>query len=262
MIFKTVRRKISTIPSYIKGNRLGYGLRLYLRKSLKVPVIIKTIRGANIYLGFDLIDDIILKDLNVGLANVYFPPGLDLIEGDIVWDVGGHHGIFAMELAANYPGIRIFSFEPDINSSRYFKFNRFLNRNTKTQLVDAALDVSTNTAYIVKSIDGSWGNFVQKESIEGSRKIKTRSISDVLDFYDIKVIKYAKFNAEGAEFVVLPELFRLNVFPNLILLFVHPEKGDVDNLIHIICSNSYKLERCHTDKNRPWYLFRFVKYFA
>lgn len=263
MRLNSIREKILTIPSYIKGNRFGYGIRLFFRKYIKIPLIISTKRGSLVFLGIDQVDDLILKDLNGRLESVYFPPELIMKENDIVFDVGGHHGIFAVELASFFPNSRIFSFEPDKNSCRYFKFNRFLNRNSKIKLIEAALDISTHAAYIIKSVEGSWGNFVEQDPVDHADEIKAIGVEQVLDLYSIKQIKYAKFNAEGAEFFVLPELFRLKVYPELILLFAHPEKSNVDELLVTIYSHSYSMIRENDDKNRPWFLFRFeTKYSA
>lgn len=255
-MFDSIRKKLATIPQYISGNRLGFGVRLYFRNSLKFPVIIKTARGANIFLGNDPIDDLILKDLNIRLSNVYFPPELELVTNDVVLDVGGHHGIFAMELAAQFPGIRVLSFEPDKSSCRYFRFNRFINRNANVDLINAALDTKTHEAFIVKSEEGSWGNYVQNEASAGADKINAISVQEMLDNYNARHIRYLKFNAEGAEFHVIPELFRLLVFPELMMLFAHPEKGDVNKLVDSIRSQGYALVRTNNDSSRPWFLFR------
>ena len=258
MVFNSLQSKFSSIPSYVVKNRFGFGLRLFFRNYFKFPIIIQSKKGANIFLGFDPLDDIILKELNGRLESVYFPSEISLDNDDVVWDVGGHHGIFAVELAAKFPGINIFSFEPDDLACKYFKFNQFFNSKFSISLINAALDSASQNAYIVRSEDGSWGNYVQREKQENSRIIRTLAVSDVLNSYPINKIKYAKFNAEGAEFIVIPELFRLQVFPKWLLLFAHPEKGDVDSLVRLIYASSYVLIRRNEDSNRPWFLFNYL----
>ncbi len=258
MVFNHLQAKLASIPSYITKNRFGFGLRLFFRNYFKLPIIIQTKKGANIFLGFDSLDDIILKELNGRLESVYFPPEISLVKEDVVWDVGGHHGIFAVELAAKFPGINVFSFEPDDLACKYFKFNLVFNSKFSILLINAALDINSQKAYIIKSEEGSWGNYVQLDKQENSRIIRTLAVSDVLFLYSIKKIKYVKFNAEGAEFTVIPELFRLHVFPEWLLVFAHPEKGDVDGLVQLINSYSYVLVRRNDDSNRPWFFFNHI----
>lgn len=256
MIFNSIQAKLASLPSYIAWNRFGFGLRLFFRNYFQLPTIIESRKGAYIFLGSDPIDDIILKDLNGHLENVYFPSEISFAENDVVFDVGGHHGIFAVELAARFPGIRIFSFEPDDTAWMYFKFNKLINRKYSISLINAALDITSQNAYIVKSEEGSWGNYVDKEKHKNSSIIRTHAVSDVFISYSIKKIKYTKFNAEGAEFIVIPEFFRLQVFPEWLLLFAHPEKGDVESLVQLIYASSYVIIRRNEDPNRPWFLFK------
>lgn len=259
MFFTFLKVKLASIPSYIVWNRFGFGLRLFFKNYFQLPIIIQTKNGANIFLGFDSIDDIILKELNGRLESVYFPPEISLGEDDVVWDVGGHHGIFAVELAAKFPGVNIFSFEPDDTACKYFEINKFFNSKFSISLIKAALDTTSKYAYIVKSDEGSWGNYVQNDKQENSFSIQTKAVTDVLISYSIKNIKYAKFNAEGAEFTVIPELFRLQIFPEWLLLFAHPEKGDVYALAQLINSHFYVTVRGNYDSNRPWFLFRHLR---
>lgn len=256
MFLNSLRKKIASVPSYINGNRLGYGIRLFFRNSIKIPLVVTTRRGAILFLGNDQIDDLILRDLNGRLASIYFPPELLLQANDVVFDIGGHHGVFALELIAIFPECRVYSFEPDKSSISYFKFNLFLNRESNVRLIEAALGSVSQDAYLVKSEEGSWGNFVESFPIDHSIKIKRIAIEDVIQRFSISKIKFAKFNAEGAEFSVIDEMFRLKVFPELILLFAHPERGDIDNLLISIYSQSYSLVRKNDDQNRPWFLFQ------
>jgi len=258
MPFNSLKKKIATIPYYIRGNRIGYGIRLFFRKSIRIPLVVSTRKGAFLFLGNDQIDDIILKDLNGRLQSVYFPPELLLQDDEVVFDVGGHHGIFAMELAAVFPRCRIYSFEPDHTSAIYFKLNQFLNRKSNVRLIEAALGLVSEDAYMIQSDEGSWGNYVESRPVDHAKKIKILSVEDVVSSYSITKIKFAKFNAEGAEFSVLKELFRLKILPEMILLFAHPEKGDVDQLLVTIYSQSYFLIRESDDQSRPWFLFQIL----
>ena len=43
---------------------------------------------------------------------VYFRHGINLHEGDVVFDVGANIGLFAMFVQETFPNIRVFCFEP------------------------------------------------------------------------------------------------------------------------------------------------------
>ncbi len=250
----SIRKKIQSIPDYIAGFRILFGLRLFLRNIFTFPVVIKTKSGSWIFLGLDKLDDVILRHLNTSFQKVYFPAEIQLSKGDVVLDVGAHHGIFAMELSSRYPDISIFSFEPDKTSFRYLRINKRLNRGRNITVINVGLDATSGTAFIVKSEEGSWGNFVIRNDSHQAEKIQTLSVANFIDQYEISEVKYIKINAEGAEFILLPEIFRLKIFPVYILLFAHPEQGNIKELIQTIYNQSYVMVRATEDPVRPWFL--------
>jgi FkbM family methyltransferase len=256
MIFRKIRKRFQDVPSYITGFRFLFGIRYLFRKFFNVPVLARTKNGSWLYFGVDTIDEEILKYLNKTHVDVYFPPGNRFNESDsVVLDVGAHHGFYALELTSRFPETIVFSFEPEAQSFALFKRNLRLNSRRKIFPINAALDKNSGNAFIVHSDEGDWGNYVVNEKEAGYDSIRTIAVRDFVAQYKIKDISLIKLNAEGAEFVVIPELLQMEIRPKIILLFAHPEKGDLEQLNKLILNKGYKCDRCHEDAKRPWYIY-------
>lgn len=259
MIISRIRRRIQEVPDFIIGYKFMYGLRLLFKRYFPVPTLIRTKAGSIIFLGLDKIDDIIVRHLNDTHKDIYFSQDLQLLTGDIVLDVGAHHGIFAVELVSRFPDIRVYCFEPDTTSYRYLQFNRYLNSAKCIKPINAGLAPSTGKAFIIKSDEGSWGNYIANNKSEGKHPIQTISVQDFVFTHSINKVSFLKLNAEGAEYFILPGLFQLKIFPTKILLFGHPEMGILAELIKLIENNNYVISYRNNNESRPCFIFNFLK---
>jgi FkbM family methyltransferase len=254
-LISRIRNRFKDVPDYITGFRFFYGLRLLLKRFFLLPILVRTKNGSVVFLGLDGVDDTILRHLNDTHQHIYFFSSINLKKDDVVLDVGAHHGIYSQELGSRFPGIKIYSFEPDPKSMRYLKINRFLNFGKQITPIPSALDARSGMGYIVQSDEGSWGNYLSDLKEKDSAAISLISITDFLMQYKISSVALMKLNAEGSEFGILPQLFAAGVFPSRIILFAHPEKGDVEGLLKTIVQNGYKVEFERDDQYRPCYIF-------
>lgn len=250
-----IKKKFNDVPDYIGQFRSWFGVRILLKRFFQLPVISKTTKGSWLFFGSDVLDEKILKSLNKTHEDIYFPATQKYNQGDVVLDVGGHHGFFALELTSRHPEVRVFSFEPDPTSFRYLRFNRFLNKRKNITLLNYALSNKTGQSNLVISDEGSWGNYVTDSEEQHIHSIKTLSVTDFIQQHQIGDVAYLKLNAEGAEFDVIPGLFRAGVYPRRIALFAHPERGDVDALVKLVMDNEYTIGSSSMDKKRPWFVF-------
>jgi hypothetical protein len=59
-----------------------------------------------------------------------------------------------------------------------------------------------------------------------------------------------KCNAEGAEFIIFPQMFALGVKPEFVILMAHPEGGSVENLLELFKQNGYIIRDAGSTKKR------------
>ena len=255
MIIKKVLKRFRDVREYIEGYRVWYGFRYLFKKLFLLPSFIKTVSGSKFYVGREQLDETIIKDLFRSLRNTYFPTDLVLKEGDVVLDVGAHKGFYSVELCKRFPGSVVYSFEPFKKSYKRLLFHKKINKAAFTP-VNAALSDNTGEAFIVDSDEGSWGNYVSDSVQDNTTVIRTISVKDFLSENKISSIALLKLNAEGAEFAVLPEMMDNNIFPSCIILFAHPEKGNVKGLVEMVIGHGYEIKSSFDSERRPWYVLQ------
>ncbi len=264
-LIQKVRNRISTYrstPDYVV-DRWRYGLKRALNPNIKLAVWVTTKRGAKVFLGDDPIDEYILEDITVGMEDRYFPAYLKLGEGDVVLDVGGHHGVYAVELLARYPGIQVLSIEPDPFGIAIIKKHIEKNRaGANIKVVPFAVGSIETTGFLVDNHDGSWGKTLETEQKADSIRVPVKTLKSILDeqkLEDFNAVKLIKSNCEGGEFDFVPQMIELGLKPHLIVLMVHPPRGDVDALVNSLQDYGYSSELVFASETNPCWHFRLEK---
>jgi FkbM family methyltransferase len=224
-------------PAFVLNAK--YVLRLALLPWIAFPMAIKTLAGARIQLGTDIVDDLLLYDMHSRLDRFYFPDILvNAPKNVLILDIGAHHGIFLMELMARRRDLRAVAIEPDPGSISRLKENVRLNRLDRDVRIEpvAAAGHDGNVRLARRGL-ASW-SFTTKPigHSSGDIEVPARRVSSLLRGENPW---YIKCNIEGAEFEVIPELLGAGVRPRLMSVFFHPEWGNVQILRGLIESCGY-----------------------
>lgn len=261
-VIEKIRNRIKTYrttPDYVV-DRWRYGLKRALNPNLKLSIWVTTKNGAKVFLGDDPIDEYILEDVTVGMEDRYFPSYLKLGQGDIVLDVGGHHGLYAVELLARFPGIQILSIEPDPIGIESIERHITKNKaNSNIHVIPFAVGPGETTGFLVDNHDGSWGKTLETEHRDDSIRVPVKTLKSLLDDQNIsnlEDVKLIKSNCEGGEFDMVPQMIDLGLKPELIVLMVHPPRGDVDALITSLENYGYTSELVFESETNPCWHFR------
>ncbi len=244
MIFDAIHRFRSTHRFAV--NWWTWGLRKALLPRLRLPCWIITKEGSRFYLGRDPIDDRILEEVCDGLVDVYYPRLPEtMIAGKWILDVGAHHGFYAVEALRRYPGSRLIAVEPDPDACRLIgrnlAANDFLER---AEIVETGVGGEPSVAVLKRSPLGSWGDRtipfdVTAKVSRGDRLVPILDIGTILKGRTPCLVKC---NAEGAEFGLFPQLFSEKIFPEVIVLIVHPAFGPVEELLRLFRTTGYRVE--------------------
>jgi FkbM family methyltransferase len=228
----------SHFPGFPSGTIFPFRCRLAKFLGSKYPIgcYVQSPSGAWHFLSDDPIDQIALREMLGHDAHSYFPdlPKSvidDLSKGGIVLDIGAFNGSWTADMLIRYPGAQALLLEPDLdkckNISRTLKASGIKSR---TQTVPAALASTEGRGWLMHSDKGSWGDWIQSgtpgESSD-ARQVSTTTLARALDGAQPVIVKC---NAEGGEFEFIHQLFSLGLRPKLMILFIHPEHGDVKRL--------------------------------
>jgi FkbM family methyltransferase len=221
-----------------------------------IPMWITTKNGAKIFLGTDPIDDTILAHLLDELEDRYFPDYLHLRPGDKVLDVGGHHGLFAVEILARFPGIKIVTIEPDPRGIETIKKHiRKNDAHSDIQIVPFAVGEGDGTGYLAESDDGSWGKTLEDTAGQGRIPVKVKKLETMIGAERLN-IKLIKSNCEGGEFDLIPQMIELGLKPELIILMIHPDRGDLSALTGMLARCGYDATVVTESDTHPCWHFR------
>jgi FkbM family methyltransferase len=217
-------------------------LRQLLRPVVSLPCWITTRAGTRIRLDDDHIDDVVLRHVMRDAVAGYFPPVV-VTPGGWILDVGAHHGIYAVEALRRNPGARLIAVEPDPSArgliTRNLTANDMLDR---AELVSAALGSKSGSAPLVLGAT-SWEHSITPPvagDASSSLMVRVMTASEVLAGRHPFLLK---LNAEGAEFDVVPDLFALGIFPDWIVLMIHPYSGETRALESVVLEAGYEVTR-------------------
>jgi len=236
-----------------------YGLKRTLRPNINFSIWVTTKNGAKIHLGEDVIDEAILSDLSEDLEGLYFPNNLDLKPRDLVLDLGGHHGLYAVELLARFPGIRILSIEPDPDGAATIQ--KHIDKNgaaSNIKVIPYAIGMGEKQGFLADNDDGSWGKTLENFKKENSIPVQVVTLRHILEG-ESGQIKLIKSNCEGGEFDLVPQMIELNLRPDLIILMVHPDRGDMEGLINMLSNYGYRARLARDYPTNPCWHFELIQ---
>jgi FkbM family methyltransferase len=125
--------------------------------------------------------------------------------GDVVIDVGGHIGLFAIYLGLRFPKVVIHSFEPFPDNYELFRRNLALNPVPNVHLHNLALSGDGRCLEMVTNPQNSGGATCNSTTLHHrrTRKIPSWTLDQVFDSLGLKKCKLLKIDCEGSEYEIL-----------------------------------------------------------
>ena len=240
----------SHFSGFPSGTIFPFRCRLAKFLGSKYPVgcYVQSPSGAWHFLSSDPIDEVVLREMLGHDAHSYFPdlPKSvidDLSKGGMMLDIGAFNGSWTAEMLIRYPGAQALLLEPDLdkckNISRTLKASGIQSR---TQTVPAALASTEGRRWLMRSDDGSPGDWIQSDpqgESSAARQVSTTTLARALDGAQPVIVKC---NAEGGEFELVQQLLSLGLRPKLIILFIHPQHVNPNRLWSDLSGAGYVLK--------------------
>jgi FkbM family methyltransferase len=228
----------SQFPGFPSGTI--FPMRCRLRKALaskySIGCYVRSASGAWHFLSPDTIDEVVLRGMLGRYAHAYFPTLPESIINELnseglVLDVGGFNGFWTAEMLVRCPGARALLLEPNLDKCKSIpKTLKASGVITRTRTIQAALASEEGRGWLMRSEEGSWGDWVQSDppgKSSDANQVSTITLARALDELQPVIVKC---NAEGGEFELVRQVLDLGLRPKLMILFIHPERGDVNKL--------------------------------
>ncbi|NDB89161.1 MAG: FkbM family methyltransferase [Thaumarchaeota archaeon] len=192
MLFKAIRA-IKNWNDYVA---------LYFNKINSEHVILEMRSGTKIKLRVNSTD--LMAFTHVWLLKEYERPGFEIKDNDIVIDVGGHIGLFALFAAQFCKSGKIYCFEPIKENFDMLKANTELNHISNITYTNAAISKDDGTVTIYLNDDESGHSMYGT----GTRSVQVKAISlqTVFDSNRIDSCDFLKIDCEGEEYAIMDSL--------------------------------------------------------
>ncbi len=269
MILKTYKnlkrgyKKGRDLRGYPKGTKasLNYKLRQLLIPNTYLPAYLQSNSGAMHYLSSDPLDDRVLEEILGRLKQLFFPkisPSVakELNNGGLIMDVGAFNGGWGVELLMRYPGANGVFLEPSPKKSK--SINNSLQKSgisSRARLLASGIAEKTGVAWLVRSDDGSWGDWLEYDKpldSQSSIQVDTISLADALEGVTPVIVKS---NSEGGEFELVKQLLAHGLYPKIMILMVHPEMGNMEELNSSLLQNGFTIKIVKDHPRRPvWHV--------
>ncbi len=144
--------------------------------------------------------------------------------GDVVWDVGAHHGYVTLLAARRVgPAGRVHSFEPDTRNARILRRHLRWNRVHNAKVHPVALGAEDGTARF-------GGDSTSKTLAlgQGTGRVTVRTGRSLFGAGEADPPSFIKIDVEGAEAQVLQGALDLVATDGLIVVAVHSARADRD----------------------------------
>jgi len=140
----------------------------------------------------------------IWVRKYYNPKGFIIKEDDLVIDIGAHIGIFAVFAAQFAKNGKIYAFEPMPENFEMLRNNIGINKSTNIISVNKAVSDKKGEKELYLSKDNTGEHsFIFNEDKSKKVKVKTISLKDIIDEYNLTKINFLKIDCEGAEYEIL-----------------------------------------------------------
>ncbi len=159
-----------------------------------------------------------------------------------------------MELIARFPGIKVFCVEPDPEGIEIIK-KHILKNKANAIIIPFAIGAEVKTGFLVDNNDGSWGKTLEPIETNNAVKVDVKNLKAFTSENDRKNIKLIKSNCEGGEFELVPQIIELGIKPDLIVIMIHPNRGDSISLINSLEAYGYSANQIWESEINPCWHF-------
>jgi FkbM family methyltransferase len=140
---------------------------------------------------------------DVWVKKVYTPAGFSIEDGDTVFDIGAHVGVFSIFAAKAAKNVKVYSFEPFHENFKLLKENVSMNDATNIVAVNKAIADKSDRRELYISPDNQGGNSFYGGGQHTSKNlVPTISIAEFLAQNSINTIDFLKMDCEGAEYEI------------------------------------------------------------
>ncbi|MEK6968714.1 MAG: FkbM family methyltransferase [Nanoarchaeota archaeon] len=140
---------------------------------------------------------------DVWKASTYFDKELDIGRHDIVIEIGGNIGAFAVRAASSANKGKVYTFEPDKNNFKMLVSNVALNYLNNVTAFNIAVSNKKGYADFHLSEKNSASHSLYGSNGHKKTKVKTTTLKEIVEKHNIPRIDYLKIDAEGAEYEII-----------------------------------------------------------
>lgn len=173
-------------------------LKLYFRS------IVKIITKENVIIKLRTKSTDFFTFVNIWIFNEYLKNKIDIKNNDIIIDIGGHIGLFALYASQFCKKGQIYSFEPVIENYNLFLKNVESNNLTNIKVFNTAVSKSDGKINLFLNEDqAAHSIFTKSESIN---EVNSITLQSIFEDNKIKNCNLLKIDCEGAEYEILENL--------------------------------------------------------
>lgn len=189
------------LPLYLsyKLGRLIYPFLLLGRQ--KAGKHVYKIDGRKISLRENTIDAFILWETFI--TGIYKGEKFKIKPNDIIADIGGHIGIFAVYAASQAFSGRVFTYEPVPENFRLLKKNKEINRLTNLKIFNKAVTSDGRSIKLYISPSNSGGHSIHPVDSRNNITVPSVTLEEIFIQNKLRRINYLKIDTEGSEFDII-----------------------------------------------------------
>lgn len=160
----------------------------------------------------------VANEINTDSYNI---KSIDFKPGDVVIDIGANIGMLSIFLAKRYPFLKIYAFEPaNLNYNNFLKNIEINGVEPNTITVEKlAVTGDARTVTLGFNTTNSGGSGLVEYGFKGKgfiskdedKDIKSITLDQIFEKYDIKNVKLLKIDCEGSEFEILKNCKKKNL---------------------------------------------------
>ena len=177
-------------------------MSLYLGKIKSQYVILKMRNGVKIKLRTNSTD--LMAFTHVWLLKEYERPGFEIKNNDIIIDIGGHIGLFALYSSQFCKSGKIYCFEPIKENFDMLKANIELNHIPNIIPTNAAVSKNNDrvTIYLNEDEAGHSMHVTGAKSVQ----VNSTSLHTIFASNGIECCNFLKIDCEGEEYAIMDSL--------------------------------------------------------
>jgi len=216
----------------------------YLRHQGKQTAMIDAGGGAQFNVRVNTSDIFVIWE--IWKAKIYDDSRFPIHSEDVVVDIGGHIGGFAVRAAKLATHGQVFAYEASSKNYTLLKKNRQLNNVDNLHIHNQAVShQSGEMKFYIPSDNGALGSLLQ-ETDSPMETVQATTLTDIITANNIEQINFLKMDVEGAEYDILlncpTETFKK---VKCIVMEYHEFEGDQRNhrdLVKLLQSSGFHVE--------------------